>query len=224
MATSPGACDELKWTLLEGSLDLFGPATAAADGSRSLDLSGSSKGKIRQSVPSNAGFDYELTFAMSGDPAGGPKERTLTATAGRETQTFTYVVSPENSATNMRWTYHTMKFKGTGPSTAVEFSSMVDGWYGPVIDDVKVFPIKGCSPQSAQQFPVTFVNNTKEKVSFHWLDFKCGEGGGPTVEAGASATGLTSPGHLFRVRGAAGRIIDQLTAAAASPTLAVGRK
>ncbi len=71
---------------------------------------------------------------------------------------------------------------------------------------------KLCSPRSQGDLEVEFVNNASQPVSFHWMDFDCAEGGGPTLAPGASEKGLTHPGHIFRARGEDGMLLNTFVA------------
>ncbi|MAS38291.1 MAG: hypothetical protein CL610_30115 [Anaerolineaceae bacterium] len=210
------------WEVVSGNIDWFGPGVAAADGARSVDISGSGVGSIRQTIETEVGKAYVLRFAVSGDPAGGLPEKQLTVSVGDVTETFTYLLTSENSVSNMLWQYHTIEFTATEPTTELTFTSLVDNWYGPTIDNVSVREGQLCSPASSGELPINFVNNTNEEVSFHWLSFDCEEGGGPVLAPGAQEQGITFPGHIFRIRGADGRIIGLYVASAENTTASVG--
>lgn len=66
-----------------------------------------------------------------------------------------------------------------------------------------------CSPQTGDMFQISFVNNTDRKVSFHWMEFDCKEGGGPVLEPGQTEMGIIGAGHIFRVRDADGALIGK---------------
>lgn len=59
-----------------------------------------------------------------------------------------------------------------------------------------------CSPGTQGDLEVEFINNSSQPVSFHWMQFDCTEGGGPVLAPGQRETGISHPGHIFRVRGA----------------------
>lgn len=64
-----------------------------------------------------------------------------------------------------------------------------------------------CSPATEGERDVEFINNSSQPVTFHWMAFDCTEGGGPKLAPGRSELGITRPGHIFRVRGAAGQVL-----------------
>lgn len=67
---------------------------------------------------------------------------------------------------------------------------------------------KLCSPGTQGNLEVEFVNHSSQPVSFHWMDFKCVEGGGPSLAPGKREKGITHPGHIFLARGNAGQILN----------------
>lgn len=70
-----------------------------------------------------------------------------------------------------------------------------------------------CSPATQGALEVEFVNNSSQPVSFHWMQFDCVEGGGPVLAPGQREKGITYPGHIFRVRGAAEQTLEHFVAA-----------
>ena len=78
-----------------------------------------------------------------------------------------------------------------------------------------------CSPAGGQGFEVEFVNNSSQPVSFHWMDFNCVEGGGPTLAPGQREKGMVGAGHIFLARGQAEQVLEVFTAAQGSPSFVV---
>jgi hypothetical protein len=58
------------WLVSAGNIDYIGSLWQHADGSRSLDMNGSTAGAVSQTFDTNAGAQYEVRFAMAGNPAG----------------------------------------------------------------------------------------------------------------------------------------------------------
>lgn len=58
-----------------------------------------------------------------------------------------------------------------------------------------------CSPATQANLEVEFVNNSNQAVDFHWMQFDCTEGGGPSLAPGQREKGITHPGHIFLARG-----------------------
>lgn len=211
-----------QWQLLSGSMDLFGPTgIAAAEGHYALDLSGAGVGSIAQTIQTEVGKQYIISFAMSGDLNGGVGEKKLTLSVAGVTETFSYYVTAENSWENMYWRYHTLAFTATETSTQIVFTSLVESWYGPIVDNVNVRLGSLCSPRT-QLIPVTFENRLAEKVTMHWMDFDCVEGSGPVLEPNATGSGQVGIGHIFLIRGADGRIIGQYVADASVSNVIIG--
>lgn len=78
-----------------------------------------------------------------------------------------------------------------------------------------------CSPGSTGDLEVEFVNQSSQPVSFHWMDFDCAEGGGPTLAPGAREKGTTHPGHIFRARGEGGRLLTTFVVSNDHPVFVV---
>jgi choice-of-anchor C domain-containing protein len=211
------------WEIVSGNLDWF-RNVQAADGVGTVDLSGSEKGSIRQLINTVVGQPYVLRFALSGDPNGGLPEKVMTATAGNVTETFTYILSPENSIDNMLWQYHSLEFIAESETTEIVFTSLTEGWYGPVIDNVSVREGAVCSPETEEQVELTFVNHLQEQISFHWMRFDCTEGEGPVLAPTVSEDGITYDGHIYRIRGEDGRIIGLYVASVNNSVVTIGNQ
>lgn len=78
-----------------------------------------------------------------------------------------------------------------------------------------------CSPAGRQGFEVEFVNHSSQPVSFHWMDFNCVEGGGPTLAPGQREKGMVGAGHIFRARGQSEQVLEIFTASKDSPSFVV---
>lgn len=60
-----------------------------------------------------------------------------------------------------------------------------------------------CSPAAQDALVVEFINNSSQTISFHWIGLDCSEGGGPVLAPGQRESGISYPGHIFRLRGQA---------------------
>lgn len=67
---------------------------------------------------------------------------------------------------------------------------------------------KLCSPPTEGSLEVEFINNSSQPINFHWMEFDCSEGGGPSLAPGQREKGITRPGHIFLARGLSGQILD----------------
>src|SRR5262245_23818201 len=84
------------WTVTAGSIDYVGTYWQAADGVRSIDLSGNGPGTISQTLTGlTVNSFYTISFDLAGNPDGGPGVKQVAAKVGADTNTFSYpVLSP----------------------------------------------------------------------------------------------------------------------------------
>jgi len=141
LVLSTGSTAITDWQVVSGSIDYIGTCWTAAEGSRSIDLSGGSYGAlaIATALDTEAGKTYRLSFAMAGNPVGDPSTKSLTVTVAGISQDFTFDTTGK-SVTNMGWTTKELVFTATG-STSLKFASNVSTCYGPALDDVKVVEV-----------------------------------------------------------------------------------
>jgi len=140
------------WTIGPGCIDYIGPYWTAAQGSRSIDLSGDgSQGTIWQSFPSTPGQLYRVSFALAGNPDAQPRTTRIRIWVDDPAVTyrdFDFVVNGQ-SQSNPGWVYLSWDFTASSTSTRLGFSSLdtFDGivwgrsWgysFGPALDDVSV--------------------------------------------------------------------------------------
>jgi choice-of-anchor C domain-containing protein len=147
--TNPGGAVQLSsgdsttitsWTVSAGTVDYVGTYWQAADGVRSIDLSGAGPGALSQTLATTVGATYTVTFSMAGNPAGGPGMKTMTAGVGASPATFSYeipVVNPPTLA-DMRWVTKSFTFTAAAATTTLTFTSTTSGAFGPALDNVKV--------------------------------------------------------------------------------------
>jgi choice-of-anchor C domain-containing protein len=136
----PGATDVTGWTIT-GQIDYIGTYWQAADGSRSIDLNGTSAGSIEQVLATTPDYTYIIDFDMAGNPDGGPTIKQLSLEAvGIGSQTFSFDITGWTKS-NMGWNAEQWSFVATGNSTTLKFSSLVDGGWGPALDNVTVTTI-----------------------------------------------------------------------------------
>ncbi|MCA8884701.1 MAG: choice-of-anchor C family protein [Rhodobacteraceae bacterium] len=126
------------WTVGGSAVDWISTLWTPAEGARSVDLNGSSPGSLAQVLMSLVvGTSYDVTFALSGNPGGGPTIKALNVAVGNENADYTYDVTG-NSFVNMNWAYRTFTFIADAPSETLTFTSLDNGAYGPAIDDVSI--------------------------------------------------------------------------------------
>ncbi|MFJ9446147.1 choice-of-anchor C family protein [Kitasatospora sp. NPDC101235] len=133
------------WRVTAGTVDLIGAGFwQAAEGDQSLDLNGNNSGSIAQTFATVPGTTYTVTYALAGNPAGGPAVRTGVARIdGQDFQAFTFDVTGKTSAA-MGYVGRQFTFVAQNSTTTLGFTSTVAGAYGPVIDDVQVKECKAC--------------------------------------------------------------------------------
>ncbi len=135
------ATDITDWNITSGSVDYIGSYWQAAEGTRSIDLSGSSDGSISQNISTVSGASYVVTFDMAGNPDGGPTTKTLTVSTGGAPTSYSFDATGK-SLSAMGWAPQAYTFTATGTTTILTFTSTVGSPWGPAIDNVKVDSIE----------------------------------------------------------------------------------
>jgi choice-of-anchor C domain-containing protein len=135
-ATIPG------WTVTQGSVDWIGDYwQAPVLGQGSIDLDGFYQaGGLSQTFGTTSGQSYAVSFALSGNPGGGPTTKSLLVSVGEINQTFSYVMDLNNSINNMQYRTESFVFTASESTTTLTFTSLdsSDNAWGPVIGDVTV--------------------------------------------------------------------------------------
>ena len=138
LAVAPGSPALTGWTVLNGAINVVSnDYWQCLSGVRSVELSSTGPGAIRQSFASTSGGVYRLTFSMSGEPFSTPTIKHLRVQAGGTTQDFTFDVTPAWHW-DMKWTQHTLDFAAPGPLTTVTLTSMDGGPAGPALDAMSI--------------------------------------------------------------------------------------
>ena len=105
---------------------------------------GEAPGSLSQDLLTEKNLTYTITFDMSGNPGGGPAEKSITVTAGGNSENFTYNVAAKGTTfANMQYTTYAFKFKATGSTTKLTFASTTPGSYGPVVDNLVISNVTG---------------------------------------------------------------------------------
>lgn len=133
------------WKVTAGSVDLIGAGFwQAAEGDQSLDLNGADSGAVAQTFTTVPGTTYSVTYALAGNPDGGPAVRTGKAEIdGQDFQDFTFDITGKTHAA-MGYVGRQFSFVARNSTTTLTFVSTVRGAYGPVLDDVQVKECKPC--------------------------------------------------------------------------------
>ena len=128
------------WTVGSGGVDYIGTYWQAAEGVRSVDLSGNAPGFVSQAFATILNTTYTVSFYMAGNPDDGLPVKTMTVTYGLgvgDYVDFTFVQDGHTRAA-MGWEYHEFTFLGTGLPTALQFASTTGDPYGSALDNVSV--------------------------------------------------------------------------------------
>lgn len=135
------------WRVTQGNVDLTGPNFwQSADGRQSLDLEGSESGTVEQPLALRIGGCYTVTFALAGNPDGGPSikrgwARVSQNTLGHPTVQKNFMFNTTGkSRTNMGYVQERFRFRALAPTGNLAISSTTGGGYGPVIDAVAITP------------------------------------------------------------------------------------
>ena len=125
---------------VNGSVDLIGGYwQAPTPGGGSVDLDGNNPGTISQTLTLAAGT-YDLKFYLSGNPDGGSAAKTVDASVGSGSGTFTYTTGA-NTHGAMNYQLEVLPFKvATAGPVTLDFASAdaSSSPYGPVIGGVSV--------------------------------------------------------------------------------------
>jgi choice-of-anchor C domain-containing protein len=126
------------WLVATGNVDYIGTRWTAGDGTRCIDLNGSSSGVIAQSLSCLfTGQTYRLTFLMAGNPEGGGSLKKLRVHVGTVTQDFQFDITGKTTS-SMGWVTNTLDFTASATSLTLSFESLTSGIYGPAVDRVSI--------------------------------------------------------------------------------------
>lgn len=127
------------WVVGGLGVDYIGSYWQAADGNRSIDLSGNDKGSISQMLTGlTIGQLYSVTFALAGNPDGGGSTKVAVASDGGSQSSVFNFLQGGNTKTNMGWVDQTFNFTATGTSANLTFSATQNDAYGPALDNVRI--------------------------------------------------------------------------------------
>jgi choice-of-anchor C domain-containing protein len=165
LGTNPGVFTSLVkgssaitgWTIGGSSVDYIGTYWQAADGVRSLDLSGSTAkngsyaGSVSQVFDTAAGHTYNVSFYLAGNPDGNPLTKIAVSRANDgldpaadplQLYTNTFTVLPgTNTRTNMGWKQYSFQFTAVSAKTKLTFESGVNTPFGAALDNVSVLGV-----------------------------------------------------------------------------------
>jgi choice-of-anchor C domain-containing protein len=133
------------WTIGPGNIDLIGTLWTPASGAQSIDLSGSERGTISQTLTLEAGKKYTLSFAMAGNTYDAPAVKTVEVSwGGSSLGTFNFNTNGFNTG-NMGWSTITVPhLEASSASTELTFQDVTPGvgfpaqYVGVALDDISV--------------------------------------------------------------------------------------
>ena len=130
------------WTVGGTGIDYIGGYWQAADGYRSLDLSGDyDVGSVSQAVQTVLGQKYSVTFALAGNPYGNYLQsytKSVLVTVGSLYSGAFDFSTANTSLQNMGWTDKSFTFVGDGKYDTITFASLNHSGYGPALDNVRM--------------------------------------------------------------------------------------
>ncbi len=136
------------WQVTQGSVQRVRASSACATqgtpkfGDFFIDLLDA--GEIRQTVATTPGRSYRLTFWLSGDCAGGPTTKRVTAALGAASQTFDHACSGTGT---QAWRSCSLEFIANAAITTLSLKSAAGGTTnGPLVDGVRVEDISISCP------------------------------------------------------------------------------
>jgi choice-of-anchor C domain-containing protein len=132
------------WTVSAGSVDVTNDEYwQAAEGDQSLDVSGfCTDGTIYQDVGTTPGQDYEIRFMLAGNTDGSPTIKQLEVSwGGAQAGPVVTFDTSGTSSTGMGYVEKVIPVTASAPVTRLQFRSVSDSCYGPVIDDVRLVAV-----------------------------------------------------------------------------------
>lgn len=125
------------WTVTGVDIEYVGTFWQASSGLRSLDLSGSAAGGIEQTFATSVNQSYRVMFDLAGNPDAPPAVKTVNLSVNGQNQDYTFDTTGKTRA-NMGYVPMTFDFTAVSDSTTLRFTSLVDSFAGPVLDNVSV--------------------------------------------------------------------------------------
>lgn len=138
---SAGSLAITGWTIGGNSIDWVASYWQAAEGIRSVDLSGTGLGSVSQDFTATAGQKYLVSFFLSGNPDGSPTTKQVSVDVDGVSQIFNFVIGG-NSHSDMQWQPYSFLFTANQALETLKFTSLASGdgpfSYGAALDNVTV--------------------------------------------------------------------------------------
>jgi hypothetical protein len=112
------------WCVGQGNVDLIQSFWQPGEGRQSIDLNGTVVGSLFQDLVTTADQLYDISFLVSGHPEGDPAKTMELFWGGTDLGSFTWMVGPDQSLSNMLWSRVTIRdILATSTTTRLEFRS-----------------------------------------------------------------------------------------------------
>lgn len=156
--TAPGGFTQLPagnanitgWVIAAGGVDYIGSYWQAAEGNRSLDLNRLAAGEVNQEFDTVVGQRYRVTYAIAGNPDGGPTIKSLKVLAdGVEIDAESFDITGKTRP-SMGWVDVSVEFFADEVLTTLAFVSTTTApsgntsfphAFGPALDNVCIVAV-----------------------------------------------------------------------------------
>ncbi len=130
------------WTVSFGDINLLGTAVEAPPaGGWSVELNGTIAGAIEQTIPTEVGQQYQVTFAFAGNWNLGDAVKDMRVSAGGQSTDFSITEPAGWSQSNMLWEHRSFTFTADSTSTLLRFETLDAGNTGPIVGNIHVVEI-----------------------------------------------------------------------------------
>lgn len=135
------------------NIDHIGGLWAAAAGTQSVDLNGSTTGSVSQTFATTLGARYTIRYAVSENFFGVGNKTMQVKWGGDVIDDVVVIHDLARTALNMKWAYREVRRTATGNQSTLSFNSTTGAMagsvgfgalYGPAIDDVSVIKSAAC--------------------------------------------------------------------------------
>ena len=209
------------WTVGGGSIDVVAGRWQSADGNQVMDLNGLEPGTVSQTVHTTPGKNYCVAFSLGGNPEGGDGVKTMNVVWDG-----VIVASPSFDTTGasgaaMGYVPVMLSVRSNpyGGVTELRLESTTAGYYGPVVDNVRLVNVSVVSDVSALRSAVAAMNIPAGIKNSLLSKLEKASGALSACDGGGAGTALTN--FVNEVNAQRGKKInaadaDALVAAAAS--------
>ncbi len=127
------------WTIGGAGIDWIGSYWTASNGDRSIDLSATDTGSLSQTIATDVGKTYVVSFDLAGNPFGDPQLKQLDVSInGGPVTTYDFTTNGTTDFVNMGWVGRTYRFTATSTSSTLTFTSLSASSSGPALDNVAI--------------------------------------------------------------------------------------